>query len=130
VHESPRWLLVHGRARRAEAIVAAIERDIGGELPDPGGTVRVRQRRSTAISTVVRTVVRENPRLALLALALMVSQAFFYNAIFYTHRIVLTDYYGVSGDDVGGYLVPLAAPTSPARSCSGASSTAGAVGRC
>jgi hypothetical protein len=39
----------------------------------------------------------------------MVAQAFFYNAIFFTHALILTDFYGVRSDHVGYYLLPFAA---------------------
>jgi len=42
-------------------------------------------------------------------LALMASQAFFYNAIFFTYALVLTDFYGIRADHVGWYLLPFAA---------------------
>lgn len=38
----------------------------------------------------------------------MASQAFFYNAIFFTYALVLTDFYGVPGNKVGWYLLPFA----------------------
>ncbi len=39
----------------------------------------------------------------------MASQAFFYNAIFFTYALILTDFYGVASDHVGWYLLPFAA---------------------
>ena len=39
----------------------------------------------------------------------MASQAFFYNAIFFTYALILTDFYGVPADHVGWYLLPFAA---------------------
>jgi MFS family permease len=39
----------------------------------------------------------------------MASQAFFYNAIFFTYALVLTDFYAVRVDHVGWYLLPFAA---------------------
>jgi MFS family permease len=42
-------------------------------------------------------------------LALMAAQAFFYNAIFFTYALVLTDFYGIRADHVGWYLLPFAA---------------------
>ena len=38
----------------------------------------------------------------------MASQAFFYNAIFFTYALVLTDFYDVPGNKVGWYLLPFA----------------------
>jgi len=42
-------------------------------------------------------------------LTLMASQAFFYNAIFFTYALILTDFYGVPADQVGWYILPFAA---------------------
>ena len=39
----------------------------------------------------------------------MASQAFFYNAIFFTYALVLTDFYGIRSDQVGWYILPFAA---------------------
>ena len=39
----------------------------------------------------------------------MAAQAFFYNAIFFTYALILTDFYGVPADQVGWYILPFAA---------------------
>jgi MFS family permease len=39
---------------------------------------------------------------------LMASQAFIYNAIFFTYALVLTKFYGVAADKVGLYILPFA----------------------
>ncbi len=44
----------------------------------------------------------------MVALALMISQAFFYNAIFFTYALVLTRFYGVPEGDVALYIFPFA----------------------
>jgi len=44
-----------------------------------------------------------------LGFSLMVSQAFLYNAIFFTYALVLTNFYGVATDSIGWYLLPFAA---------------------
>jgi len=46
---------------------------------------------------------------ALVGLSLMTAQAFFYNAIFFTYALVLTDFYGVPADQIGWYILPFAA---------------------
>jgi MFS family permease len=38
----------------------------------------------------------------------MLTQAFFYNAIFFTYGLVLMRFYGVLSEKVGGYLLPFA----------------------
>jgi MFS family permease len=44
----------------------------------------------------------------MVGLALMTAQAFFYNAIFFTYALVLTDFYDVPAAGVGWYLLPFA----------------------
>jgi MFS family permease len=39
----------------------------------------------------------------------MGAQAFFYNAIFFTYALVLTDFYGIRAEHVGWYILPFAA---------------------
>jgi MFS family permease len=57
---------------------------------------------------VARTLLLQRQR-TLVALSLMTAQAFFYNAIFFTYALVLTDFYGVRADHVGWYILPFAA---------------------
>jgi MFS family permease len=42
-------------------------------------------------------------------LVLMVAQAFFYNAIFFTFALVLTDFFDIPANHVGWYILPFAA---------------------
>jgi MFS family permease len=58
---------------------------------------------------VARTLFRTYPQRTLVGLSLMASQAFFYNAIFFTYALILTDFYGVPPPRVGWYLLPFAA---------------------
>ena len=53
-------------------------------------------------------MVQTYPGRSLLGLTLMVSQAFLYNAIFFTYALVLTKFYGVPSDRTGLYLLPFA----------------------
>ncbi len=71
--------------------------------------VRLRARRSTPLWEVARTLFQRHRQRTLVGLSLMVSQAFFYNAIFFTYALILTDFYRVPSDHVGWYLLPFAA---------------------
>ena len=111
--ESPRWLMTHGRADEAEAVVAGIEQRLRAEgrtIPDvPLAKVRLRTRTHTPLADVVHTLIHRYRDRTLVALALMAAQAFFYNAIFFTYALVLTTFYGIPSQHVGWYILPFAA---------------------
>lgn len=111
IPESPRWLMTHGHAAVAEAIVSGIERQSAGPLPSkaPLPKVRLRTRRYTPLAEVFETLFQTHRSRAYVGLALMASQAFFYNAIFFTYALMLTDFYGIAAAEVGWYILPFAA---------------------
>jgi MFS family permease len=111
--ESPRWLMTHGRAAEAETVVAGIEARLAAEghvMPAVSQPkVRLRTRSHTPLGDVVHTLLHLHRTRTLVALALMVAQAFFYNAIFFTYALVLTTFYGIPSHHVGWYILPFAA---------------------
>jgi MFS family permease len=111
VSESPRWLLVHGRigdARREVARIEAIVESQRGRLDPPDRTLAFALRPQPSLREIAHTLLRRYPTRTLLGLALMVSQAFFYNAIFFTYALVLTRFQGVADSQVGRYIFPFA----------------------
>ena len=110
--ESPRWLITHGRAAEAERIVANIEAGYaarGRSLPAPPQTpIALRPRTHTPLAEVFHTLFVRHRDRAIVGLAMMAAQAFFYNAIFFTYALVLTKFYHVRAEDVGWYLLPFA----------------------
>ena len=111
--ESPRWLMTHGRIKEAETIVGQIEAGVlarGHSLPvGPLPKIRLRVRTHTPLAEVAATLIGTQRQRTAVGLSLMAAQAFFYNAIFFTYALVLTDFYSVRADQVGWYILPFAA---------------------
>jgi MFS family permease len=118
IPESPRWLVIHGHPERAEAVVRDIEKSVAGHtqrLPEACSAepawpkLKLRMRNHTKLREVARTLFTVYRQRSLVGLVLMIAQAFFYNAIFFTFALVLNDFYGIAADRIGWYILPFAA---------------------
>ena len=93
-----------GRPGRGRGSANRDPRHRSGHTLPPLSSARVRLRANrtfTPLSDVFHTLLRRYPRRTVLCLGLMIAQAFFYNAIFFTYAMLLTDFYGVNADQVG-----------------------------
>jgi MFS family permease len=110
VPESPRWLMIHGHADRAEKLVSDIEEDVtrrtGQTLREPRDTIEVQQRESTGFIEIARTLFSRYPRRSILGFTLLATQAFVYNAVIFTFSTVLTGLFKVDSSSAGLYLIP------------------------
>jgi MFS family permease len=113
IPESPRWLMIHGKPEEAHRIVAEIERSVTGHVQDQPQhawpKIKLQMRDHTPLRQVAHTLFSLYRQRSLVGLVLMIAQAFFYNAIFFTFALVLTDFFGIASNQVGWYILPFAA---------------------
>ena len=113
VPESLRWEITHGRHAQAERTMDEIEARVAAECgplpePDPAHAITLHPRAHFGFGLIWRAAIGQYRQRAMLGLALMVSQAFLYNAIFFTYALVLTQFYAVPPAQTGLYLLPFA----------------------
>lgn len=111
--ESPRWLIMHGRAREAEEAISYIEQEVeqsGKRLPrvDPGKAIAITPAERHGYLALLRVLFKRYPSRSVLGASLMISQSFLYNAIFFTYTIVLTKIYGIKAANAPLFLLAFA----------------------
>jgi MFS family permease len=112
VPESPRWLMIHGRIEEANNVVAEIEQRVlaatNVPLAPAPGRLRISGLGHAGFATVLHALLTTHRRRTVLGLVLITSQAFFYNAIFFTYALILTRFYDVPSASIGRYMLPFA----------------------
>ncbi|GAC1326103.1 MAG: MFS transporter [Chloroflexota bacterium] len=114
IPESPRWLMTHGREAEAEQIVDEIEERVRREgvhlEPVPESkALEVKATGAVSYFEIARTMLGQYPSRSFLGFSMMVTQAFLYNAIFFTYALVLQHFYHTPSDRIGVYFFPFAA---------------------
>jgi MFS family permease len=112
--ESPRWQIMHGRQAEAEKSIKEIEDHVAatrGELPavDPSQELEIRPTTQIGYLALLRALFRQYPGRSTLVFALMSTQSFLYNAIFFTYGLVLEFYFHVKATDTAYYFFAFAA---------------------
>lgn len=113
VPESPRWLMLRGHQDKAEKIVSEIEDRVSqhqrNNLPRPEGEkLKIKVRSHTPLGEIFANMAGKNRMRSLLGLILMVSQAFFFNAVFFSYGLVVKRFFHVPDRSLPMHLLPFA----------------------
>ncbi|HLI76815.1 MAG TPA: MFS transporter [Acidobacteriaceae bacterium] len=113
VPESPRWLMLRGHEDEANKIVSDIENRAShghpDQLPPPEGEkLKITVREFTPLKEIFANMAGENRQRSILALVLMVAQAFFFNAVFFSYGLIVKKFFHVPDQDLPQHLLPFA----------------------
>jgi MFS family permease len=113
IPESPRWQMTHGFQDEANATVDDIERrvrDEGGTLAevDDSRAIEIVPQKWIPYRVLVSVFLKQYPRRTALGFTLMATQAFLYNAIFFSYALVLEHFFKVSPSHTSYYFLPFA----------------------
>jgi len=114
IPESPRWQMTHGQEEQAERTVDDIEERIkshGTQLKpvDESKALEITQSPRLSIVELTKIFFGQYPKRSIYGMTMMVTQAFLYNAIFFSYALVLSVFYKVPTDSIPYYFFPFAA---------------------
>jgi MFS family permease len=114
VPESPRWLLTHGQPDDAKNVVEEIETHVKDELhtelpPTADRHIKIDTAHRATIGMSVNAMANTYRGRTLVALTLMGTQAFIYNAFTFTQGLVLGKFFYVPDDAIPAFYLPFAA---------------------
>jgi MFS family permease len=112
--ESPRWQIMHGHEQAAEASIAEIEQDVEATKGPMGPVsddraIEITPTEKIGYLALLRSLFRHYPGRSTLVAALMITQSFLYNAIFFTYGLVLKFFFHVPASSVPYYFFAFAA---------------------
>jgi MFS family permease len=113
VPESPRWLMLRGYEDRANDIVFNIECRASKGHPDKlppleDKPLEITVRDHTPLKEIFKNMLGENRPRSYLGLLLMIAQAFFFNAVFFSYGLVVKKFFHVPDDALPLQLLPFA----------------------
>jgi MFS family permease len=112
--ESPRWQIMHGRQEQAEASIREIEDHVAatkGNLPpvDESKELEIHPSEKIGYAHLLKVLFQHYPTRSVLVAALMITQSFLYNAIFFTSSLVLEFFFHVKPTNTAYYFFAFAA---------------------
>ncbi len=115
VPESPRWLMVHDRPEEAKEVVENVEERVKEsedeylKEPDDDESMTIQAIGRVPLRRILETVFVDNFQRAVLCCVLFITQAFLYNAIYFTYGLILHQFYNVPKPDTAYYGIAFAA---------------------
>jgi MFS family permease len=113
IPESPRWQMTHGYAEQAERTVDDIEARVGREgvhltKVDDNKALEITESPKLTLLELTKVFFGTYPKRSIYGFTMMVTQAFLFNAIFFSYGLVLTHFYHVSTGHIPYYFFPFA----------------------